>query len=401
MEKFVGIDWATREHQVCLVSHDGKELEQRVFAHSAEGLASLVSWLRTVEDISNIKVAIETTNGLVVDALLEAGVAVFSINPKQLDRFRDRHTVAGAKDDRRDAFVLGASLRTDRDLFRRLDPDAAEIVELRELSRARDELVDDHKRTSSQLRELLLRFHPDLLALCQGANQVWLWDVLAKARAPKALRKLKAKELAEILRNRRIRRFTPTELEAALRKQVSTAPGVEDAIFRRIKLLLPLLQTTREQLTLCEQQLRELLEALPNKGHRDVSLLLSLPGLGTRLTAVIVSEANEPLTARDYQRLRAIAGAAPVTKATGLRKGPRAQVQMRRACNGRLRNALFHWARAAIPLDPRVRQHYTSLRQRGHSHGRALRGVADRLLRIAIGVLKSNRDYDPQCLTTA
>lgn len=399
MNLFVGIDWATREHQVCLVSPEGEELEQRVFEHTADGLGALVRWLCTkTDDPTRVGIAIETTNGLVVDALLDGGFAVFAINPKQLDRFRDRHTMAGAKDDRRDAFVLGTSLRTDLGLYRRLEANAPEIVELRELSRARDGFVEDEKRSCSQLRDLLLRFHPDLLSLCPGANQSWLWDVLSATRTPNGLYKLKAKRLESILKKRRIRRFKAAELEAVLAKRVTMAPGVSDAIFTRIKLMLPLLRATREQLGECEKKLKEVLEDLPNKGHRDISLLLSLPGLGTRLAAVLVSEANEPLAARDYQRLRSVAGVAPVTKATGLRKGARAQISMRRACNLRLRNALFHWARAAIPLSPLVRDHYSSLRGRGHSHGRALRSVADRLLRIATGVLKSGEPFQPELL---
>jgi transposase len=324
--------------------------------------------------------------------LLDADIAVFSINPKQLDRFRDRHNVAGAKDDRLDAFVLASSLRTDPDLFRRVSLGPAEIIELRELSRTRDDLVEDRTRSCGQLRDLLLRTNPELLLLCAGANQKWLWDVLAMASSPKALRKLKAKQLEPVLR--RVKRFTARDLEAVLAKPFVTAPGVAESVFKRIKLLLPLLQTTQEQLDDCEQQLKKLLEDLPRKGHRDVSLLLSLPGLGMKLTAVLVAEAREPLAARDYQRLRALTGVAPISKKSGVRKGPLTPVSMRRACNHRLRFALFHWARAAIPLCPLVKEHYRRLRARGHTHARALRGVGDRLLRIAVGVLKSGQPFE-------
>jgi hypothetical protein len=68
---------------------------------------------------------------------------------------------------------------------------------------------------------------------------------------------------------------------------------------------------------------------------------------------------------------------------------------MRHACNGRLRNALYHWARVAAMCDPPSTIYYAALRQRGHSHGRALRGVADRLLRILIAMLNSGTLFDP------
>ena len=75
--------------------------------------------------------AIEVPHGPVVDTLIDRGFVVYAINPKQLDRLRDRFSVAGAKDDRRDAYVLGDGVRTDRRLFRRVhvaDPTAGRIA---------------------------------------------------------------------------------------------------------------------------------------------------------------------------------------------------------------------------------------------------------------------------------
>lgn len=112
---FVGIDWATEEHAVCLIDESGKSIGERAFAHSGAGLADMSTWLldKSAAEPSQLHVVIETTHGAVVETLLERGMVVHSVNPKQLGRFRDRFTVAGAKDDRRDARVLADSLRTD------------------------------------------------------------------------------------------------------------------------------------------------------------------------------------------------------------------------------------------------------------------------------------------------
>src|ERR1700731_3774268 len=116
MEWFVGVDWGSQSHQVCLFDARGECLEERAVAHGGPGIEGLGDWLiaRTGATPELIGVAIEITHGPVVEALLERGFCVYAINPKQLDRFRDRFTVAGAKDDRRDAQGLGDSLRTDR-----------------------------------------------------------------------------------------------------------------------------------------------------------------------------------------------------------------------------------------------------------------------------------------------
>ena len=142
VEWFVGIDWASQSHQVCLIDAHGECLGERAVAHGGAGIEELCDWLiaRTGGTPEVIGVAIEMTHGPVVEALLERGFCVYGINPKQLDRFRDRFTVAGAKDDRRDAHVLADSLRTDRHAFRRLSNDEPVIVKLREWSRMADDL---------------------------------------------------------------------------------------------------------------------------------------------------------------------------------------------------------------------------------------------------------------------
>jgi hypothetical protein len=102
-----------------------------------------MDWLTrlTGGQLTRVAVAIETSRGALVETLLERGAAVFTLNPKQSDRFRDRFTVAGAKDDRRDAQVLRSAVRTDRDCFRRVVADGPAIIRLRELKRADEELA--------------------------------------------------------------------------------------------------------------------------------------------------------------------------------------------------------------------------------------------------------------------
>ena len=103
---YVGIDWATEVHRVCLLDPQGRLLEERGVAHTGAALAELADYLAgRVDDVRRIAVAIEVPRGAVVETLLERGLHVYVLNPKQLDRFRDRYTVAGAKDDRRDARV--------------------------------------------------------------------------------------------------------------------------------------------------------------------------------------------------------------------------------------------------------------------------------------------------------
>jgi transposase len=398
---FVGIDWATAAHEVCLLDAQGEVVGRRSVEHSGPGIEHFIEELakRSEGMPARTAVAIEIPRGALVEALIERGFRVFALNPKQLDRFRDRHNVAGAKDDRRDAFVLADSLRTDQQCFRELELDNPIVVQLREWSRADEDLAQELRRLSNRLREQLHRYFPQVLKLSSAADDPWIWAVLKAAPTPAKAARLKATTIKAILREHRIRKVTVEEVLTELgRPSLFLAPGAAEAAADQVRLLLPRLRLVHEQRKSCAAHLEELLGELASaevpdeerREHRDVEILRSLPGVGRVVAAAVLAEASQPLAERDYHALRSLAGIAPVTK----QSGKSWVVGMRRACNGRLRNAFYHCARVASMKDEVMHNAYAEHRQRGHSHGRALRGIADRLLRILMGMLRSGTLYD-------
>ena len=390
-----GIDWATETHQLCVLDAAGTVHTERRVPHSGVGLQEIVGVLaRLGAEPARIAVAIEVPRGAIIDTLLAHGFHVFALNPKQLDRFRDRHTVAGAKDDRRDAFVLADALRTDRRAFRRLHAEDPRVTQLREMSRLHDELAEEHTRLSNRLREQLQRFFPQPLALCPAADEGWLWTLLERAPTPPAAQRLRPSALRARLVEHRIRRFPADALYAVLHApSLPAAPGTAAAAAEYVALLLPRLRLVHDQRARCARRLAQLLQDLAGGDrpeHRDVTVIRSVAGIGTVVAATMLTEASEALARRDYQMLRTHAGSAPVTRQSGKTR----LVSMRRSCNHRLRAAVFHWARNSIRLDPRARAQYDRLRQR-HGHARALRGVADRLLSMLTAMLTTGTLYDP------
>src|SRR5918912_218786 len=148
---YVGIDWGSQQHQVCVLDRDRHVVGERVVDHDGSSLAQLATWLWALSagQPQRVAVAIEVPRGAIVEGLIEHGFHVFAINPKQLDRFRERHSGAGAKDDRRDALVLADSMRTDRPAFRRVQTDHPLIIQIRALSRAEDDLQIDLNRLTN------------------------------------------------------------------------------------------------------------------------------------------------------------------------------------------------------------------------------------------------------------
>jgi transposase len=405
---FVGFDWGSEKHRVALFDRTGNLIGRRDVAHSATAYAEFGDWLLRTTQASpaEIAVAIETTHGPVVDALIDRGFRVYAINPKQLDRFRDRYSVAGAKDDTRDADTLGRSLRTDPEAFRALSPDNPLIVQLREASRTAAELTRDLGRLTNQLRDLLWRYYPQMLALDDNLAAPWLLELWQHAPTPAKGARLHKETVARILKTHRIRRLDADQVRTVLREPpLPSAPGVTEAATGHIRLLLPRIRLLNSQIkvvhaeidALCQQlagpQTIEPGESVPGQSieQRDVAILHSVPGVGRIVGATLLAEASEPLRRRDYHAIRTLAGQAPVTK----RSGKSCFVQRRLACNKRLAYAMYHWARVAVVCDPRSKQRYAALRARGCSHGRTLRSVADRLLKLLCTLLQRQVSFDP------
>jgi transposase len=219
---------------------------------------------------------------------------------------------------------------------------------------------------------------------------------------PAKAARIRESSIDRVLKTHRIRRIAAAEAVQVLRQApLTVAGGTVEAASAHIRAVAARLKLVNRQIKEAHRRLDALcgklaagegktaLEQEPEQ--RDVAILRSLPGIGRIVLATLIAEAAQPLRRRDYHALRTLSGVAPVTK----RSGKRCIVIMRQACHMRLRSAVYHWARVAIQHDPLSRRRYAELRKRGHSHGRALRSVADRLLAVACAMLDQQTMFDP------
>jgi len=404
---FAAIDWGTESHQACVLDAGGGIAGERAFSHDGAGLALLCDWILSIAgSATGVAVAVEVPHGPVVDSLMDRSIAVHAINPKQLDRLRDRFSVSGAKDDRRDAYVAADGLRTDRHLFRRLHVADPRLIELREWSRVAEELQQERVRLSNRLHNQLWRYYPQMLKLTDDVAADWLLDIWTLAPTPPKSKHLRKTSVERLLKRNRIRRIdAETVLHTLRQAAIKVADGVTEAATIHIRSLIARLRVVNRELRDATHKLDELcagLEETPAAAaehggeQHDVKILKSMPGIGRINLAILLAEASGPLSRRDYQALRTLSGVAPVTKQSG-----KSRVVVRRyAAHGRLCNAVYHWARIATQHDPKSRSRYVALRQRGHSHARAIRGVADRLLALACTLLQRQTMFDPNFGTT-
>ena len=397
---FAAVDWGVEHHQACILDAAGRIKGERTFPHGGAGLAALCDWLVSIAgNPALVAVAIEVPHGPVVDALQDRGFAVHAINPKQLDRLRDRFSVAGAKDDRRDARIAADGLRTDPQLFRPVQTGDPIVIELREWSRLAAELQQERVRLGNRIRQQLWRYYPQLLELTDDVTAEWVLELWMMAPTPAKAARLREATLARLLKQHRIRKIISETALSILRAPVlKVAAGVTEAAVLHLRSLIARLRLANREFRQSERKLDELCAALTQTeasgatAPSDAAILASLPGVGKTTLATLLTEASGALTRRDYAALRTLSGVAPVTK----RSGKTCIVVMRYAAQMRLRQAVFFWARGAVLTDPKSHRRYEALRARGHSYGRALRGVADRLLGIACVLLQRRELFNPQ-----
>lgn len=391
---YVGVDWGSENHAVCVMHEDGRIAAERMVRNDGQFITTLMRLLGG--DLPGAHVAIESRELPIVDMLLSGGASVFTVNPKQAERFRDRLSAGGAKDDRRDARVLAGALRTDREAFRCVETESTEQARLRLCGRAVFDAEERFRLVANQLRAVLARYFPAVLALSSGADERWLWRLLAQAPTPGMAAELAVETLETLLRSCGVRRFDAARLQDVLRApHLRVGEGVERACAEEAQRLVALLEILYVQRSHATKLRDEALERLAEQQRAsasvsDVDLVLTMPGSGKMVVATLFGEAEGPLRDRNLGALRGMSGVAPVTK----RSGKSTHVSMRRARHAPLANALFHAARVAAMNDPRFKALFTAIRGRGKSYGRALRGVADRYLDVLFALLRTGRPYD-------
>ena len=254
---FAGVDWGSERHQACLLDAHGDIVGERVFPHSGAGLAELGDWLLAIAgEAAAVAVGIEVPHGPVVDSLVDRGFVVHAINPKQLDRLRDRFSVAGAKDDRRDAYVLGDGVRTDRRLFRRLHVADPKLIELRAWSRLAEELKEEQRRLSNRVGQQLWRYYPQIRTLTDDLAAPWFLELWTIAPTPAKARQLRKPAVERLLREHRIRRIDADTVLATLREPaIKVAEGVAEAASIHLRSLFARLRVVNRELAEAESQL--------------------------------------------------------------------------------------------------------------------------------------------------
>ncbi|MER7203820.1 IS110 family transposase [Streptomyces sp. CB01635] len=390
-----GIDWASDHHDVALVDHDGALVARARISDDTAGLQQLLVLLTDHGDSedSPIPVAIETSRGLLVACLRATRRPVYAINPMAASRYRDRHAVARKKSDHLDAMVLANIRRTDRAAHRPLPNDSELAQAIAVLARAQQDAVWNRTQAGNKLRSHLREYFPGFLAAFQHTREGLCLPVarvvLAAAPTPAHAAKLTRAQLRSLLKKAGRQRGIDAEadrLHDAFRlPQMRQLAQVEQAMGLQA---LALLRQLEAACTSADDLTTAAVESFDT--HPDAEIITSLPGLGSLTGARVLAEIGDDRSRfTDAKGLKAFAGAAPVTRASG----KSLVVMARRVKNQRLAAVGYVWAFSALS-SPGARAHYDRRREAGDRHTAAQRHLFNRLLGCLHHCLTRRVPYD-------
>jgi transposase len=391
---FVGDDWASDHHDVEIQDHMGRRLDKARLAEGVEGVARLHALLGrhlpAEAEPGEVLIGIETDRGPWVAALVAAGYRVFAVNPRQSARARDRLGVSGAKSDARDAHVLADLARTDAHQLREVAGDSELADGVQALARAHQSLIADRTRHVLRLQATLRDYFPAALQAFADLTAPEALELLEGAPAPEHAAALSLARIRGALKRAGRRGdldARATTIQAALRAPALTRSPILSAASAAItRSLLSVITTLTSEIS----QLQGEVQAHFGR-HPDTGIYLSQPGLGPILGARVLAEfGDDPHRYTSAKARKNYAGTSPITIASGRRK----TVQARHIRNTRLIDALARQAQSALRASPGARTYYDALRTRGLGHQPALRQLANRLVGILHGCLKTHTHYN-------
>ena len=388
---FVGDDWAEDHHDVWLMDPEGRRLATERIPEGPDGIARFHAVLAThAEEPEHVVIGIETEHGLWVEALAAAGYRVYAVNPLSVARYRDRHSVSGAKSDAGDAKVLADLVRTDRHNHRPLSGDSAAVSALKLLARTHQSLIWARTRHSNMLRAGLLQYYPGAVAAFEDLAGRDALAILAIAPTPTQGARLSVSRISGALKRAGRQRYLDTrarDIQTALRTEHLAAPDpITTVLAATTASQVAILIELNHQIQTLHDQLAEHFEA-----HPDADIYLSLPGIGVILGARVLGEfGDDPNKYTTAKSRKNYAATSPIRVASGKKH----TVLARHAKNRRLYDALDAWALASLRSSPGARAYYDHRITAKDTHRQALRALANRLVGILHGCLHHHSHYN-------
>lgn len=386
---YAGFDWARDHHDVVIVDRSGQIVADFAIKHSGAG------WQRWGEQVAalgaeNVAVCVETSQGMVVEQLLESGVSLYPIAPVSSKAYRERKAPSGTKSDRLDAWSLADALRLDGHAWKALAKEDPLIAELRLLCRDEVALIEERTALVNQLQSALQEYYPAALEAFEDWTLPAAWAFVEVFPTPARLAAAGKRKWEKFLHVHKLARPQTYAKRLEIFERGSELAAGEALTRSKSRLALARIRMLRVLQSQIEAYRAEIEKLFAQ--HPDHHLFGSLPGAGPKIAPRLLGEiGSDRARFDDPSALQALAGTAPVS----YQSGQIHKVYLRRHCNKSLRATLHLWANLSRRASPWAALYYQALRARGKSHAGALRSLGQRWLKILWKMWQTRRSYDP------
>lgn len=385
---FAGLDWASNHHDIVVLNRQGQIVAEFRIQHSAQG------WQQARErwkDYPVLAVAVETNQGLAVQQLIEAGLAVYPVNPRSAKQYRQRQAPSGAKNDFLDAWSLADALRMDGHTWRRLATEDPMLKQLRLLCEDEIALIEQRTAFVNQLQAALRYYYPVAMEAFDDWTAPYTWDFILSFPTPQRLAEAGKRKWEKFLHAHKLARPQTYSKRLECFAQAQQWQGDSGTVAAKSLLAVSLCKMLRlldAQLAQYRKRIEELFAQ-----HPDHNLFGSLPGVGPTLGPRLLTQLGENReTWGSHEALQCHAGTAPICFQSGqIRK-----VYRRHACNKILRHTVHLWCDLSRQKCPWAAAYYQQQRARGKSHAGALRSLGQRWLKILWKMWQTRTPYDPE-----
>ena len=387
---YLGVDWADKSHQLYVSDESGRKIKEQEVQQTLDELAELGRWLdESRQNGIELWAAIEKPHGRIVEFLLDHGVMVYPINPKALDRARDRFRMSPSKSDSFDARVLAEFLRTDHAHLRALEPDSVAAQELKMLTRDHQRLGRQKTRLVNQIKITLKEYYPRALEVFEDLETQIALDFLKTYATPQALAKLTRRSWMRFAtREHRLGEARAKELWDKLNQpQLAVPEHVVRAKAKLLRALVVQLEASIKAVDSSNEDVQSFFAAMP-----AAELAKTLPGgkSGTTIATIWAELGDAQSRWTSFRHLQAEAGAVPVTKSSGKSR----VVQFRFACNKHLRHAMDWFSFNSLSRCEWAKKYYRDQRAKGHNKHQALRALGAKWLKIICVMWRDHKPYD-------
>lgn len=386
---YLGIDIAKNTHVASLIDEKGKNIFKGFsFSNSIDGGKSLLEIIKKHVEFSDVTVGMEATGHYwlsIYSFLYDYDFhSIHIINPIQTDGWRKGTEIRKRKNDIIDSVLIADLIRYGDFVETSLSNE--DLFSLRNICRMRNYLVQSTGDLKRKIICVLDQVFPEYQSIFSNTFGATSKQLLLDFSSPTDFEELSVDFLTETLENlsrKKVGQSTAEKLINSAKNSFGITFSKESFTFQ-LKLLIEQIKFIEGQIKDCETKIKELMKKIN-------SPITTIPGIGTILGAVILSEFGDINRFDKPSQLVAYAGIDATVSQSGEYEGTH-NVMSKRG-SPYLRKALFQAALVASNSDSVLKAYYQKKRAEGKHHKTCVGAVARKLCNIIYAVLKNDKPY--------